>query len=88
MMNNLQNKKGKPVFAKIGITMFALFLCIMSFAATKTSVANGNWSSAATWSPSGVPTSTDDVIINTNVTLDVNIDLDPGVALLLIVEDR
>jgi hypothetical protein len=34
----------------------------------KTSVANGDWANAATWSPSGVPSSTDSVVINHAVT--------------------
>ncbi len=33
-------------------------------AGTYTSVASGAWGSASTWSPGGVPTATDDVIIN------------------------
>lgn len=35
-------------------------------------VEDGNWNTAATWSPSGVPTATDNVYINTNVTLDTD----------------
>lgn len=64
----------------LGLCLLMAFLLVSvdSWAVTKTSVANGNWSAAATWSPSGVPTSTDDVIINTNVVLDVNITLDAG----------
>jgi len=64
--------------------LYLLFLVHnTSFAVTKTSIANGNWSSASTWSPSGVPTSTDDIIINSNVILDANIGLDPGGSLTI-----
>ncbi len=61
--------------------IFMLFL--PANAATKTAVNNGNWSSASTWSPSGVPASTDDVIIRSGrtITIDGNYtckDLDLG----------
>jgi hypothetical protein len=56
--------------------------------AIKTSVVSGNWSSAATWSPAGVPLSTDDVIIDTGdtVTMDaartiVNVTVNSGAML-------
>lgn len=44
------------------------------FAVTKTSTGSGNWNTAGTWSPSGVPANGDAVIIATghNVTLNVN----------------
>ena len=41
-------------------------------AVTKTAVATGNWSAAATWSPSGVPASGDDVIIKGGFTVTVD----------------
>lgn len=41
--------------------------------ATKTwNVGNGTWGTSANWSPTGVPISTDDVIINSNVTVTVS----------------
>lgn len=42
--------------------------------ATKTSTGSGNWNTAGSWSPSGVPANGDDVIIAAghNVTVDVN----------------
>lgn len=41
-------------------------------AVTKTAVATGNWSASATWSPSGVPASGDDVIIKGGFTVTVD----------------
>lgn len=49
------------------------------FAVTKTSVANGPWSSASTWSPSGAPGAGDDIVVNTGVTYNSNINF--GMAL-------
>lgn len=40
--------------------------------AQKTAVASGNWNTPATWSPVGVPSATDDVIINNGVNVTVN----------------
>lgn len=39
---------------------------------TKTSVANGNWSLATNWSPTGVPSTSDDVVINNNILVDLS----------------
>lgn len=38
---------------------------------TKTSTGNGNWNSPGTWSPSGVPTATDNVLITGNHRVDI-----------------
>lgn len=53
---------------------FALLLLALPAAAGTyyTSAANGNWSSSSTWSPSGVPTAGDSVLINHSVTVDAN----------------
>jgi len=50
--------------------VIALFINASLFAATFTSVADGNWSTYTTWSPAGVPQPGHEVIINTNVVLD------------------
>lgn len=52
--------------------MSGFVLPLMLFPQLKTSVANGNWNSALTWSPSGVPASTDKVRIYHEVTLNQN----------------
>jgi hypothetical protein len=59
---------------KLQLAFFALLLglALPAGAATKTSVANGNWNAGATWSPSGVPAGGDTVIIATGTTVTVN----------------
>jgi hypothetical protein len=44
----------------------------VSFAATKTATTTGNWSNASIWSPSGIPAASDDIIINSGVTVTVD----------------
>ena len=50
-------------------------MCLGSYAATKTSVASGNWENSAIWIPSGAPQQNDNVVIgsNTEVTTTQNI---------------
>ncbi|MES2622319.1 MAG: hypothetical protein V4615_15820, partial [Bacteroidota bacterium] len=57
--------------------MFFVLLCMDAgkiYAVTKTSVSTGNWGADATWSPSGIPSTSDDVIISSGhmVTVDGN----------------
>lgn len=40
-----------------------LLIPILTQAATKTAVSGGNWNVASRWSPSGIPTASDDVVI-------------------------
>lgn len=47
-------------------------LPLISFSQLKTSITNGNWNSASTWSPSGVPATTDKIRIYHKVTLNQN----------------
>ncbi len=62
-------------FPQLFVVMTAFFLPLSATtAATKTSTGSGNWNTAATWSPSGVPATSDDVIIASGhtVVVDVN----------------
>ncbi|MBL7931451.1 MAG: hypothetical protein JNL60_06100, partial [Bacteroidia bacterium] len=52
--------------------VLSLFISLTTMAVVKTSVSNGNWSKSSTWSPSGVPSSTDKIYIYHTVTLDQN----------------
>ena len=49
--------------------MMLLFSVTFVQAATKTSIGTGNWNTAAIWN-SGVPTASDNAIVNTSVTID------------------
>jgi hypothetical protein len=50
------------------ISLFVVALSAMTMAATKTSAGTGNWNTAGTWTPSGVPAAGDLVIIaNTHI---------------------
>src|SRR5688572_15851525 len=53
----------KKIIFFIALAGFFVFGADTAFAAIKTiSNAGGNWNTAATWSPSGVPTAADDVV--------------------------
>lgn len=56
------------------VILLSAIVSSVSFGATKVSTASGNWNTAGTWSPSGVPGAGDAVAILSghNVTLDVN----------------
>jgi hypothetical protein len=62
-----QNFKTAPMKKKL-VLFFVLsiftFLTTKTFGqVTKTAIANANWGTASTWSPAGVPTATDNVLI-------------------------
>jgi len=59
----------KPLF---GIIVCSLFTVPTINAAIKTSAASGNWNTAATWTPSGVPAAGDNVIIASGHTVAVD----------------
>jgi len=59
------------IMKKLTLLLLAI-LPFIAMATNYTSTANGNWSSSSTWSPSGVPGSTDTVTIANMVTLDAN----------------
>jgi hypothetical protein len=57
-------------------TFFCLLLlvsigCIQSFGTTRTSATNGNWNSATTWTPNGIPAPMDDIVIANGITITV-----------------
>ena len=56
----------------ITLTLFALLLAFAGISQTATSIANGNWTSPATWSCSCVPLPGYTVTINHNVTLNTS----------------
>jgi hypothetical protein len=58
-------------FAILAVTLVVLTLPVV--AANKTSATSGNWGTASTWSPSGVPANGDNVIIATGTVVTINV---------------
>src|SRR5215212_2540634 len=55
----------------LAATLFAVVVSTSAFAVTKNWVntsADGNWGTASNWSPAGVPTSVDDVVVGSDQT--------------------
>src|ERR1051326_2566515 len=78
MVNHLPNSnpsKGKGTTSWLWVFSLTLFifglLSMNSHGATKTATTSGNWSVSTIWSAAGVPASTDDVVINSGVTVSV-----------------
>lgn len=74
------------VIEKSALTSLCMCVLLLAWgtdavAVTKTSTGSGNWVAAATWTPAGVPTAADDVIIQAGHTITMN--SSPGVALSL-----
>ena len=65
--------KNKTTFSASLTFTFVLFIILNSFGQTptKTAIANGRWSTASVWSPSGVPTATDNVLIPNGRTVSI-----------------
>lgn len=68
---HLCTSKARTILSK-SLFFICIFLSGFVSAATKNAVSSGNWSNGAIWSPSGVPASGDDVIINSGTTITVD----------------
>ncbi len=55
------------------LTLLVLLISNPARATTRTAVADGGWGTAATWSPSGVPVSGDDIIIPSGITVTLGV---------------
>ena len=56
------------------IISFFIF-CFKLFGTTYISVVDGNWNTGTNWSPVGIPTSTDVVVINSNIIYSSNLNM-------------
>ena len=86
-LRKTEGLKQKHANSMLGINKIAVYtLCMLFFvlvsyqghAAVKTSVAAGNWNTAANWSAVGVPGSTDQVTVNNIMSLNVNLTIHNG----------
>jgi hypothetical protein len=85
----IKKMKNFTIFLKVFplLTAMLLLLANIAGAVTKTSkTGSHNWNTPGAWSPSGVPASGDNVIINGNITLDVtgncaSLTINPGATL-------
>ncbi|MCI4442999.1 MAG: hypothetical protein JHC39_05770, partial [Lentimicrobium sp.] len=60
---------------KLLLTVFLVLVQTVVFAVTKTfNVTSGDWNTAANWSPSGVPTAADDVVITSGKSVNISAD--------------
>jgi len=74
---NNKTKNTKNQMRKL-FTILVMAICFFAInfnvnGATKTASANGSWSSTATWGDTSVPSSSDDIIINTGITVDMDV---------------
>ncbi len=79
--NLLHYRRGKFFFSKsVFITVFIISLQLNCFAIVKIAVGTGNWTNGAIWSPIGVPTPFDNIIITTGSTIhyDMNVLVENG----------
>lgn len=63
----------KTLLVALFTALIVLFSTSVGNAATRTASVSGNWSSTTTWGGLSVPTASDDVIINSGISLTVNI---------------
>jgi hypothetical protein len=61
---------------QITIIIALAILPLIGFATIRVASSNGNWGTASTWSPSGVPTCGDTMVINSGVTVTVTTSFD------------
>lgn len=60
-------------WAALVASLLLVFTALPSLAInTKTATASGNWSTPSIWTPAGVPTDTDNIVINSGVTVTVD----------------
>ncbi len=55
----------------IALCLFTLSISINAFSTSRVSVGSGNWNTASTWSPVGIPTISDDLTINAGHTVTI-----------------
>ena len=71
-MSTILLKRLKIIFFKISLLVGLLvFISNLTFGQTRTATNSGNWNSTTTWGGQSVPTSLNDVIINSGVTVTV-----------------
>lgn len=67
------SRSTRAVMKRHFFLLLFMFTCVIAGMAQKTATTSGNWSNPATWSPSGVPVSSDAVIINPGITVTVDV---------------
>ena len=65
-------KQGNKLHLWAAFLLLSLVSIQASAINTKTATATGNWSNSSIWSPAGVPSDTDNVIINSGITVTVD----------------
>ncbi|MFA6923780.1 MAG: hypothetical protein WC223_05940, partial [Bacteroidales bacterium] len=71
-MKTPANTLKHTITAVIVFTLFLFNVFSTALAATRTASVTGNWSSTTTWGGSSVPTSSDDVVVNSGITVTVD----------------
>lgn len=68
-LTNVQVKGTSLQFFFLYVLGLLLLMTLSSSAATKVSIASGNWENSSIWNPAGVPATGDNVVIGTNTTV-------------------